>query len=120
HGGGPCFFMDWNPPDTWRRMGDFLKGLADSLPQRPKAIVLVSAHWLTQEFRVTGHERPGLIYDYYGFPPHTYELTYPAPGHPALARQGSRLLRKQGHQAEVDPERGFDHGMFIPLKVVFP
>ena len=46
HGGGPCFFMDWNPPHAWNRMGDFLKGLAATLPQRPKAILMVSAHWL--------------------------------------------------------------------------
>ena len=87
HGAGPCFFMDWNPADTWLGMGNFFKGIAATLPQQPKAIVLVSAHWLEPQFSVTGHARPELIYDYYGFPPHTYELTYPAPGQSQLAQQ---------------------------------
>src|SRR5690606_5919710 len=64
--------------------------------------------------------RPELIYDYYGFPPHTYELTYPAPGEPALAEQVVQRLQEAGLEAGVDPQRGFDHGMFIPLKLVFP
>src|SRR5690554_4026774 len=120
HGAGPCFFMDWNPADTWLGMGNFLKGIAATLPQQPKAIVLVSAHWLEPQFSVTGHARPELIYDYYGFPAHTYELTYPAPGQPQLAEQVAQLLNGAGMPAQVDAERGFDHGMFIPLKLMFP
>ena len=120
HGGGPCFFMDWNPADTWQGMASFLKGVAATLPQRPRAIVLVSAHWLEPQFSVTGHARPELIYDYYGFPPHTYELTYPAPGEPQLAEQVARLLNAEGMPAQVNAERGFDHGVFIPLKLMFP
>ena len=120
HGGGPCFFMDWSPADTWLGMGNFLKSIASTLPQRPSAIVLVSAHWLEPQFSVTGHPRPGLIYDYRGFPPHTYELTYPAPGHPPLAERVTQLIKDDGGAAQVDAERGFDHGTFIPLKLVFP
>jgi aromatic ring-opening dioxygenase catalytic subunit (LigB family) len=120
HGGGPCFFMDWNPADTWKRLGAWLKGVAGTLPVRPQAIVLVSGHWLEQDFRLTGHPRPPLIYDYYGFPPHTYELTYPAPGNQALARQVEQRLLDAGLAARIDGERGYDHGMFIPLKLMFP
>ena len=120
HGGGPCFFMDWNPADTWVGMGNFLKSVASTLPRKPSAIVLVSAHWMESHFRVTGHARAELIYDYYGFPQHTYELTYPAPGAPQLAEQIAQALNNEGLEAAVDPERGFDHGMFIPLKLVFP
>lgn len=120
HGGGPCFFMEWNPPHAWNRMADFLKGLAATLPRRPTAIVLVSAHWLTPEVTVTSGAHPDLIYDYYGFPPHTYELTYPAPGAPALAQQIVALLQAAGIPSSADPARGFDHGVFIPLKLVFP
>src|SRR3546814_8201963 len=61
HGAGPCFFMDWNPPGTWHRMAGFLKGVAETLPARPRAIVLVSAHWLEPQFSITGHARPQLI-----------------------------------------------------------
>lgn len=120
HGGGPCFFMDWNPPDAWDRMADFLRNVAGTLPRKPKALVLVSAHWLTPETTVTSGAQPGLIYDYYGFPPHTYQLTYPAPGAPALASRIVETLRAAGIASGADAERGFDHGMFIPLKLVFP
>src|SRR5690606_32417614 len=77
--------------------------------------------WLEPSFSVTGHERPELIYDYYGFPPHTYELKYPAPGEPDLAEDiAQRIGATTGLDAQVDPQRGYDHGMFIPLKLVFP
>ena len=78
HGAGPCFFMDWSPADTWQPLAAFLRGVAQTLPARPRAIVLVSAHWLAPEFRLTGQARPPLIFDYSGFPAHTYELTYPS------------------------------------------
>lgn len=120
HGGGPCFFMDWNPPDAWDRMANFLKGQAATLPRPPKAIVLVSAHWLEPQFSVTSGAQPELIYDYYGFPPHTYQLKYPAPGEPALADHVTRLLCGAGMAGQANPSRGFDHGMFIPLLLMFP
>lgn len=120
HGGGPCFFMDWSPADTWNGMAEFLKGVAATLPERPEAVVLVSGHWQTPGFSVTASAQPGLIYDYYGFPPHTYQLTYPAPGEPALARQIVQRITDAGLQGGLDAERGFDHGVFIPLKLVFP
>ena len=120
HGAGPCFFMDWNPPGTWAGMAGFLKSVAASLPARPRAILMVSAHWRTQEFCVTAGEHPELIYDYYGFPDHTYALTYPAPGAPALAERVDTLLSQAGLASQRDAKRGFDHGMFVPLKLMFP
>ncbi|WP_159983201.1 MULTISPECIES: class III extradiol ring-cleavage dioxygenase [unclassified Novosphingobium] len=120
HGAGPCFFMDWSPAHTWNNMASFLKGIAATLPEQPRAIILVSAHWLESEFSVTGHARPHLIYDYSGFPRHTYELTYPAPGEPALAHRLAQLIEAHGMDGRVDAQRGFDHGMFIPLKLMFP
>ncbi|WP_249729293.1 class III extradiol ring-cleavage dioxygenase [Acidovorax sp. CCYZU-2555] len=120
HGGGPCFFMEWSPADTWNGLAEFLRGVAATLPARPKAIVLVSAHWQTPGFSATAAAQPGLIYDYYGFPEHTYQLTYPAPGAPALAERIAALIASAGFESGVDAARGFDHGMFIPLKVMFP
>lgn len=120
HGGGPCFFMDWNPPDAWQNMGDFLKAVASTLPRTPKAIVMVSAHWLEPHFAVTSSAQPELTYDYYGFPPHTYELKYPARGAPELADQIVKTLTAAGMASATNPQRGFDHGMFIPLKLIFP
>lgn len=120
HGGGPCFFMEWSPADTWNGLAEFLRGVAATLAARPKAIVLVSAHWQTRGFSATAAAQPGLIYDYYGFPEHTYQLTYPAPGAPALAERIAALIASAGFESGVDATRGFDHGMFIPLKVMFP
>lgn len=120
HGGGPCFFMDWNPPDVWRSLEHWLRGLAAEVGSTPRAIVVVSAHWETPVASVTGAARPPLIYDYYGFPPHTYQLQYPAPGDPALARTLVGRLQAAGLPAQIDPERGFDHGVFIPFLLIYP
>ena len=120
HGAGPCFFMDWQPADMWDGTARFLKGIAAQLPERPTAVLVVSAHWQTPEFRVTAGKQPELIYDYYGFPEHTYQLTYPALGAPMLAEQVSRLLTEAGFENKQDAQRGFDHGVFIPLKLMFP
>lgn len=120
HGGGPCFFMEWSPREAWDKMAAYLRGIADTLPQRPKAILLVSAHWLEGEVTVTSGAAPDLIYDYYGFPPHTYELRYPAPGEPALAQRVLDLLAQAKVPARADARRGFDHGVFIPLLLMYP
>ncbi|MBF0342483.1 MAG: dioxygenase [Magnetococcales bacterium] len=120
HGGGPCFFMDWNPPDAWHAMQRFLQGIPEQMPQRPQAIVCISAHWIEPTFGIGSGERPELIYDYFGFPPHTYQLRYPAVGVPWLAQRLAELLNRAGIPANLHPTRGFDHGMFIPLKVSFP
>ncbi|MBT9548046.1 MAG: dioxygenase [Candidatus Sericytochromatia bacterium] len=122
HGGGPCFFMDWTmgPADTWDGLAAWLRQMADQVGQRPSAILVISAHWETPAVTITGHARPELIYDYYGFPEHTYHLTYPAPGAPALAKQIQTLLNAADIPAQVDAERGYDHGVFIPLKLIYP
>lgn len=120
HGAGPCFFVAWNPADAWDKMADFLGSAASTLPRRPKAIVMVSAHWLAPSFAVTSGQAPELIYDYHGFPPHTYELAYPAPGDPELASRISELLAQAQLSSREDATRGFDHGMFIPMKLLFP
>jgi len=120
HGGGPCFFMDWTPADAWDKMRAFLAGIVRDLPQRPSAILVVTAHWEADKIMVTGQAAPDLVYDYYGFPPHTYELTWPAPGDPALAARVVQLLDRAGIDAGIEHERGFDHGVFIPMKLALP
>jgi aromatic ring-opening dioxygenase catalytic subunit (LigB family) len=122
HGGGPCFFMEWTmgPADTWDRLAVWLKGFVRDLPERPKAILLVSAHWEAPRFTVSSAERPAMYYDYYGFPPHTYELQFPAPGSPALAARIRGLLAEAGIAADEDAERGFDHATFVPLLLATP
>jgi len=123
HGGGPCFFMDpaGGPPDPmWRPMQAYLAGLIDSLPERPKAILLVSGHW--EERDVTVHVGDGqpLLYDYYGFPEHTYRLRWDAPGAPDIARRAAGLMRDAGFAVAEESQRGWDHGVFVPMKVAVP
>ena len=122
HGGGPCFFMDWTwgPADTWEKTRAFLEGLAGTLPERPRALLVVSGHWEERAFTAGTAAQPELIFDYSGFPEHTYRLTWPAPGDPELAREVERLLREAGLPSGLDGSRGYDHGVFVPLKVAFP
>jgi len=120
HGGGPCFFMDWNPPDTWDKMRAFLAGFITGLPERPREILLLTAHWEMPEITLSTNPAPDLLFDYYGFPPQTYQLTWPAPGAPDLASRAARLLNDAGIDTATDATRGYDHGVFIPLKVALP
>ena len=120
HGGGPSFFMLGERKQRYQDTEDFLARIQGLLPARPKAILIVTAHWETDLPSFTGGVNPELIYDYYGFPPETYELQYRATGEPALAARAVDLLRAAGFLAKVDPAYGWDHGVFIPLKVMFP
>ncbi|MFT4089961.1 MAG: class III extradiol ring-cleavage dioxygenase [Asticcacaulis sp.] len=124
HGGGPCFFMDWRlmgePADTWDKTAEWLKNLAKSLPEKPKAIVVISGHWEEKAFTVSTAPKPQMIYDYYGFPPHTYELKYPAANSLPVAERIVALLTEAGLPARTDATRGFDHGVFIPFLLAFP
>lgn len=108
------------PKDTWEKMAAWLRGIGSTLPEAPKALLVISAHWETKVPTVIASKSPPLLFDYYGFPPHTYELTWPAPGAPDLAARVSSLLANAGIESKSETERGFDHGVFIPLKVAFP
>lgn len=120
HGGGPCFYMP-DPRGLWTALGHYLAALPGTLPANPAALLVISGHWEAPAFTLTGAaEHPGLIFDYYGFPPETYRLTWPAPGAPWLAARAAALLESAGLPAAIDPERGFDHGVFVPLKMAFP
>jgi aromatic ring-opening dioxygenase catalytic subunit (LigB family) len=110
----------WGPADTWHKTQRFLEGLAGTLPERPKALLVVSAHWEETAFTATAAPQPKLIFDYSGFPEETYRLTWPAPGEPELAARVAGLLNKAGLPSALSPNRGFDHGVFVPMKVAFP
>lgn len=120
HGGGPAFFMQGGMHTWFADMQVFLEGLHTKLPARPKAILVVTAHWEADVVSLTGSARPELIYDYYGFPPETYALQYAAPASPELATRAAALLQQAGVASKVEPTYGWDHGVFIPLKVMFP
>jgi aromatic ring-opening dioxygenase catalytic subunit (LigB family) len=122
HGGGPCFFMDPPPddPQRWVALEAYLRDLHTMLPQRPDALLVISGHWETPYPTVLAGAHPALLYDYSGFPPHTYKLTYPAPGAPELGAKVRRLLAEAGFATGADATRGYDHGIFVPMKVAFP
>ncbi len=121
HGGGPCFFLEPGPMrDAWAGLEDYLRGFVATLPARPRAILAVSGHWAEAEPTVNAGARPPLLYDYGGFPAHTYRLTWPAPGDPALAARVRGLLSAAGVANGEQMARGWDHGVFVPLKVMLP
>jgi 4,5-DOPA dioxygenase extradiol len=86
---------------------------------RPKAVLIVSPHWMTREPRVSTTARPETVHDFGGFPPALYKLNYPAPGHPALASRAIEVLRAAGWAADADAQRGLDHGAWVPLTYLF-
>jgi aromatic ring-opening dioxygenase catalytic subunit (LigB family) len=114
--------MEWTmgPPDTWDRTKAFLESLAAQLPEKPAGILVISGHWEESVPTSSTAVRPALIYDYSGFPEATYHLQWPAPGSPEIAARAGTLLRQAGLPAAEDSSRGFDHGVFVPLKVAFP
>jgi len=116
HGGGPLPLLG-DPGHA--RMRRFCREVTSELG-KPEAILLISAHWQAPQPTVTAAARPALIYDYYGFPPLAYKITYPAPGAPELAGKVQQLLAEAGIAARLDQQRGFDHGMYVPLKLMYP
>jgi aromatic ring-opening dioxygenase catalytic subunit (LigB family) len=110
----------WGPAHTWVATQRFLEGLASTLPEKPKALLVVSGHWEERAFTAGAAQNPKLIFDYSGFPEHTYHLTWPAPGGPALAERTAALLETAGFSSSLNFSRGYDHGIFVPLKVAFP
>lgn len=98
---------------------EFLRGLAGLLP-RPMAILCVSAHWDTSAPRLGSAVQPHTMHDFYGFPDPLYEMTYPAPGAPALAGRAAALLSGAQLSADLDAGRGLDHGAWVPLSLMFP
>lgn len=116
HGGGPMPLLD-DPAHA--NLIRFLKAIPERLG-KPEAILVISAHWEMPVPTVMTGQAPGMLYDYGGFPPEAYQITYPAPGSPTLAGEIQELLAAQGIPVNADDRRGFDHGMFVPLKLMYP
>ena len=98
---------------------DFLAGFGRELG-RPKAILIATAHFTTRRPVLTGDEHPEMIYDFGGFPKPLFEMKYPAPGSPELAIRGAQMLVEAGIDALPVAGRGFDHGTWVPLKLMYP
>jgi len=108
------------PADLWNKMAAYLRDIDASLGQRPRALLIVSGHWEAARATVNSASQPSLLFDYYGFPEHTYRLTYPAPGSPELAARVRDLLTQAGMPSREERARGLDHGIFIPFKLIYP
>ncbi|MGB3200327.1 MAG: class III extradiol ring-cleavage dioxygenase [Nodosilinea sp.] len=118
----PSLFISHGAPDLPMRAGstqDFLRSLLQTVP-KPRAILAVSAHWLTAHPMVSTAAQPKTIYDFGGFPRQLYELTYPAPGSPELAERVMTMLHEAGFEARTHQNRGFDHGVWTPLILADP
>jgi aromatic ring-opening dioxygenase catalytic subunit (LigB family) len=121
HGGGPWPFVEMGfPREDVDRLAGYLRSVRSVPPRPPRALLVVSAHWEEQVPTVMTSAHPPILYDYYGFPPESYEITWPAPGAPDLASRVRELLDTAGIANASDPARGYDHGTFIPLKLTYP
>jgi aromatic ring-opening dioxygenase catalytic subunit (LigB family) len=120
HGGGPWSYMEDPSRANYARLEAALADMPRQIGVTPAAILMVSAHWEEPEFTLSAHPQPPMIYDYGGFPDFTYQIHYDAPGDPMLAARVKGLIEAAGLPARLDPERGFDHGAFTPLHVMYP
>ncbi len=120
HGGGPWPWMKEQLGGAYDRLEASLARMPADIGETPRAVLMVSAHWEAPEFTVQTSPAPGMLYDYGGFPDFTYRITYPAPGSPEVAARVGKLLRANGVAVREDAERGFDHGMFAPMAVIYP
>ncbi len=116
HGGGPLPLLG---DPNHAEMIDMLQTVANQL-DKPDAILVVSAHWEESSPTITSTKAPQLIYDYSGFPTQAYEIQYPCPGEPNLAKQVFQALSSSGIEARLDPSRGLDHGAYVPLRLMYP
>ena len=116
HGGGPMPLLD---DPSHREMAKVLREVGSTV-QKPSAVIMVSAHWEADTILITSGAAPELLFDYYGFPDATYEYRYPSPGAPRLAARIKQSLDDLNIPAQLDPNRGFDHGMFVPMMLMYP
>jgi 4,5-DOPA dioxygenase extradiol len=116
HGGGPMPLLG-DPGHAG--LIQYLRDISRRVGQ-PEAILVISAHWEMPVPCILGAAAPPMLYDYGGFPPETYQISYPAPGDPVFAENIRTLLADQGMHAMIDPQRGYDHGAFVPLMLMYP
>lgn len=120
HGGGPWPWLKSQMPGVYDNLEAALADIPRQIPVTPKAVLVISGHWEERNFTVMSSPAPPMVYDYSGFPEFTYSIKYPAPGSPEVAQRTQNLLQQAGIAAATDNNRGFDHGTFAPLKVIYP
>ena len=120
HGGGPWPWIKDQMPFDMSILERSLQAMPVEIATTPKAVLVVSGHWETPEFTVQSNPHPPMVYDYGGFPEFTYSIQYPAPGSPEVAARVEELLQGAGIPVREDADRGYDHGVFAPLYVMWP
>ena len=120
HGGGPWPYMSGEARRLHAALEASLRELPGRLPERPEAILVVSAHWEERDWAVMASAAPPMVYDFYGFPEETYRARYPAAGAPELAKRAHALIGRAGLASHLDPARGFDHGTYALLAIAYP
>jgi aromatic ring-opening dioxygenase catalytic subunit (LigB family) len=120
HGGGPWPFIQGPFREMFRALEGMLRDIPRQLPARPRALLVISAHWEAARFTLSTATRPGMIYDYAGFPASMYRIAYPAPGAPDVAMEAAALLEAAGIPVAFDSERGYDHGTYGVLAPIYP
>jgi aromatic ring-opening dioxygenase catalytic subunit (LigB family) len=120
HGGGPWPYMKAEFGHLTERLEQSLFAIRRELGDAPRAVLMVTAHWERPGLAVSSAERPGMEYDYFGFPEHTYHIKYGAPGSPELAARVQSMLGAGRFGCAADPDRGFDHGTFSLMKPLYP
>lgn len=120
HGGGPWPILRLPGTDATETeaLAAYMRSLGEG--PRPRALLVVSAHWEAPEFTVNTGSAPGMLYDYGGFPEAAYQLKWPAPGAPDVAEEVRDLLSGAGLDSRENADRGYDHGTFIPLLLAYP
>lgn len=116
HGGGPLPLLG---EPSHSEMVQGLQSIANQIKE-PDGIIVVSAHWETEHVEITASNTPDILYDYAGFPPEAYTIEYPAPGLPDLAAEVHQLFQSQNIHSTLNNDRGFDHGLYVPLKIMYP
>jgi aromatic ring-opening dioxygenase catalytic subunit (LigB family) len=120
HGGGPWPYLDGPFRRAFDQLEQSLVDIRRELRDAPRAVLVISGHWEENGFAISSGDQPGMVYDYSGFPEHTYHIRYKAPGSPELATRVQELLGAGGIPARLDPERGYDHGTFSIMKPLYP
>ena len=130
HGAGPAWYIDSRKESLGRlkdldmhsKSADVMRNLRviAGLPRKPRAILVISAHWEETDHTVSSSPQHSLYFDYYGFPKSTYEIEWPVAGEPIVAQRVIQLLTSSGIKCYENNKRGLDHGVFVPLKLAYP
>jgi len=119
HGGGPWPWIE-SMRQAFRTLEVSYNNMHAELPERPKAVLMISGHWETDDVSVMTTVKPPMVYDYHNFPPHTYDVVYPAPGAPEFAQKAAELIADAGLPVSLNDRQGFDHGTFVPMAIMYP